>query len=45
MEGGDAVRKGIVKAFKELLFDPRDWRANLDGINLTCLNEIDAART
>ena len=35
-EGHD-LKEGIVNAFQTLLFDPRDWRANLEGLTFSKL--------
>ena len=34
----------IVDAFKDILTDPRDWRANFDGLSFSKLIELEAAR-
>ena len=31
-----------MKAFKELLRDPRDWRASLAGLNFSRMNDMEA---
>ena len=36
------VRQNIVAAFEDLLKDPRDWRANFDGLSFSRLSELDA---
>ena len=40
----DDFRLVIVNAFKNLLFDPRDWRANPEGLDFSRLDELEAGR-
>ena len=44
LNGIEEVRTGIVNAFKVLLSDPGDWRASLEGLNFSRLNDIEAIR-
>ena len=44
VNGVEEARIGIVNAFKELLFDPGVWRASLEGLNFSKLEELEAAR-
>ena len=44
LTGTEEVKLGIVKAFKELLGDPGDWRAILEGLNFSRLNDMEALR-
>ena len=40
----DEIRQGIVKAYKTLLSDLDEWRASLEGLDFSRLNEPKAAR-
>ena len=44
VNGEEEARIGIVNAFKELLSDPGVWRASLEGLNFSKLEELEAAR-
>ena len=41
---GQDMQQGIVNAFQSLLADPRDWRANVDGLTFLKLEDQEAAR-
>ena len=36
------LNRDIVRAFKSLLLDPRDWKANPEGLPLSRTSELDA---
>ena len=38
------MKQGIVEAFKSLLSDTREWRANLEGLNFQRINEVEVER-
>ena len=38
------MKQGIVEAFKSLLSDTGEWRANLEGLNFQRINEAEAER-
>ena len=40
---GQDLQQGIVNAFQTLLSDPRDWRANLEGLIFLKLEVQEAA--
>ena len=40
----DEMNQGIVEAFKSLLSDTGEWRANLEGLNFQRINEAEAER-
>ena len=42
--GAENVRQGIVDAFKNWLSIPRDWRASLEGLSVSRIDEREAAR-
>ena len=42
MEGHN-LQQGIVSAFKTLLTDPVDWKANLEGLSFSKLEDREAA--
>ena len=42
LTGLEEVKLGIVKAFKELLGDPGEWRASPVGLNFSRLNDMEA---
>ena len=44
LTGTKEAKLGIAKAFKELLGDPGDWRASLEGLNFSRLNDMEALR-
>ena len=44
LTGTEEVKLGIVKAFKELLGNLGDWRASLEGLNFSRLNDMEALR-
>ena len=41
---GQDLQQGIVNAFQSLLIDPRDWRANVEGLTFSKLEDQEAAR-
>ena len=41
---GQDLELGIVNAFQSLLIDPRDWRANVEGLTFSKLEDQEAAR-
>lgn len=43
IEGEEEVKLGIVNAFKELLSDLSDWRASVEGLTFSQLNESEAS--
>ena len=43
MDGQD-LQQGIVNAFQSLLTDPRDWRANMEGLSFSKLEDQEAVR-
>ena len=43
MDGQD-LQQGIVNAFQSLLTDPGDWRANMEGLSFSKLEDQEAAR-
>ena len=40
----DEMKQGIMKAFKSLLLDTREWKANLEGLNFQRINEAEVER-
>ena len=36
------LKQDIVRAFKSLLLDPGDWKANLEGLPLSSISELNA---
>lgn len=42
MEGEEEVCDRIFSAFKDLLSDLGDWRASIQGLNFTMLNDLEA---
>ena len=44
VNGKEEARIGIMNAFKELFSDPGVWRASLEGLNFSKLEELEAAR-
>ena len=38
------MQQGIVNAFQSLLIDPKDWRANVEGLTFSKLEDQEAAR-
>ena len=41
---GQYMQQGIINAFQSLLVDPRDWRANVDGLTFSKLEDQEVAR-
>ena len=43
LTGENEIRRGVVEAFKNLLIDPRKWRANPTNLSFSKINEVEAA--